>query len=367
MPDNETRFDRSYVLAAATLIVVAALLPAPALAADGASIPRTANGRPDLSGTYDVATLTPFQRSAALGEKKELSDEEAAAVARSAAARADFASRPSDPERGAPRAGSNVGGYNLFYIDAGEGAIRIDGRFRTSILVDPPNGRLPEMTAEGAERTGARLAGWRRDLQESGEGAWWVALGIGPYDDPENRPFGERCLLGFGSTAGPPAKPVLYNNLKRIVQTEDHIVILNEMNHDARIIPIGGEHGPTGVRRWLGDSVARWEGDTLVIDTVHFRPGEASLSTPDFDINFVTSEKLHVVERFTRVDIETLLYQFTVNDPGTWTRPWSGEYPWPASDTRLHEYACHEGNYALGNIMRGARLAEREAEAGDGH
>ncbi len=133
------------------------------------------------------------------------------------------------------------------------------------------------------------------------------------------------------------------------------------MNHDARIVPIGGEHGSAETRRWLGDSIAHWDGDTLVIDTVHFRPGEASLSAPDFTINFVTSADLHVVERFTRTDADTLLYQFTVDDPETWTTPWSGEYPWPSSDDKLHEYACHEANYALGNIMRGARLAEQDA------
>ena len=347
-------------LAFALLLSATLGVTSPGFAAEGADIPRTATGRPDLSGTYDVATLTSFERSRSLGEKVAQTDEEAAAVARRAQVTADFANRASDPERGAPRQGGNVGGYNYFWLDPGNGAFKIDGKWRTSILIDPPDGRLPPMTEEGLERTNARLAMWRRDLQAGQPGAWWLDLGIGPYDDPERRPFGERCILGFGSTAGPPAKPVVYNNLKRIVQTEDYVVILNEMNHDARIVPIGGVHDSPAVRRWLGDSVAHWEGDTLVIDTVHFRPGESSLSAPDFTINFVTSGDLHVVERFTRVDEDTLLYQFTVDDPSTWTTPWTGEYPWPATDTKLHEYACHEGNYALGNIMRGARLAEQE-------
>jgi hypothetical protein len=355
---------RGRFAAASTLsLSLALVLSAPGLAAEGADIPRTASGKPDLSGTYDVATLTPFERPTSLGEKRDLTDAEAAAVAERARRSAEYASRPSDPERGAPREGGNVGGYNFFWIDAGNGAFKVDGRWRTSILVDPPDGRLPPMTEEGKKRTNDRLALWRRDLQEGSEGAWWLGLGIGPYDNPEVRPFGERCLLGFGSTAGPPAKPVLYNNLKRIVQTDEHVVIVNEMNHDARIVPIGGEHGSPELRRWLGDSVAHWDGDTLVVDTVHFRPGEASLSAPDFTINFVTSADMRVVERFTRVDENTLLYQFTVDDPSTWTTPWTGEYPWPASTTKMHEYACHEGNYALGNIMRGARLAEREKEA----
>jgi hypothetical protein len=178
----------------------------------------------------------------------------------------------------------------------------------------------------------------------------------------ELRPFGERCVLGFGGSAGPPARPVLYNNLKRIVQTEDHLLILNEMNHDARVIRIGGEALPADQRRWLGDSVGHWEGDTLVVESRNFRPGEAPLSAPDFTLNVVTSGELRVVERFSRADDGTLLYQFTVDDPETWSAPWSGEFPWPAADTKVYEYACHEGNYALGNIMRGARLAEREAE-----
>lgn len=348
-------------LKAATVLVAALLASSVGFAAETADVPRTASGRPDMSGTYDVATLTPFERPSSLGETMALTAEEAAKVAQRAQSSHEFANRPSDPERGAPRQGGNVGGYNFFWIDAGDDAIKIDGKWRTSILTDPPNGRLPVMTEAGLQRRDDRLAGWRRDLQAGKGGAWWLELGLGPYDDPETRPFGERCILGFGSTAGPPAKPVVYNNLKTIVQTEDHIVILNEMNHDARIVPIGGEHGSPETRRWLGDSIAHWDGDTLVIDTVHFRPGEASLSAPDFTINFVTSADLHVVERFTRTDADTLLYQFTVDDPETWTTPWSGEYPWPSSDDKLHEYACHEANYALGNIMRGARLAEQDA------
>jgi hypothetical protein len=185
--------------------------------------------------------------------------------------------------------------------------------------------------------------------------AWWIDQPVGPYDDPELRPLGERCLLGFGSTSGPPMLPVMYNNMKRIVQTGDHVTILVEMNHDARVVRIGGEHPPASIRKWMGDSIGRWEGDTLVVDTTNFRE-QSGFS--------LASEDLHVVERFTRIDAGTLLYQFTVDDPGTWAKPWSGEYIWPASSERVYEYACHEGNYALGNIMRGARILEDEARAG---
>ena len=149
----------------------------------------------------------------------------------------------------------------------------------------------------------------------------------------------ERCLMGFGSTAGPPMLPVLYNNLKRIVQTDDTIMIQVEMVHDARIVRMNQEHAPPEIRSWLGDSVGRWEGDTLVVDTTNFRD-TPSLGGASLD--------LHVVERFTRIDASTLLYKFTVDDPAVWTAPWSGEYVWPATNDKVYEYACHEANYSFG-------------------
>jgi hypothetical protein len=251
---------------------------------------------------------------------------------------------------GSEGAAGNVGGYNVLWIDNGEGAFKIDGKWRTSILVDPEDGQMPPMTPEARKRAmdRARLARPNRG------DAWWVKEGIspGPYDDPELRPLGERCLLGFGSSAGPPALPVLYNNVKQIVQTKDTIVILNEMNHDARIIRMNAKHEPPDIRRWLGDSVGHWEGDTLVVETTNFTDRPA--------LNNAT-RNLRVVERFSRIDGETLLYRFTVEDPTVWTKPWSGEYVWPATDSRIFEYACHEGNYALTNVLRGARLLEAEA------
>jgi hypothetical protein len=186
--------------------------------------------------------------------------------------------------------------------------------------------------------------------------AWWLDLdGPGPYDDPESRTLSDRCLLGFGSTGGPPMLPVLYNNLKRIVQTPDHVMILVEMVHDARVIRLGSEHADPSVRRWLGDSIGWWEGDTLVVDTTNFTDRPA--------LNLATRD-LHVVERFTRLDDQTLLYSFTVEDPNVWTEPWGGEYPWPATSDRVYEYACHEANYAMEGILKGARILEAEAMAG---
>ena len=168
----------------------------------------------------------------------------------------------------------------------------------------------------------------------------------------ETRGLGERCLLGFGSAGGPPMLPVLYNNMKKIVQTPDYVMILVEMVHDARIVRMNQEHLPPHIRKWMGDSVGRWEGDTLVIDTTNFND-QPGLRQAD--------RNLHVVERFTRLDSGRLLYRFEVEDPTMWTSSWSGEYVWPASPDRVFEYACHEGNYALGNIMRGARLLEADA------
>ncbi len=229
-----------------------------ATALDAADIPRTQDGRPDLSGTYDVATITPLQRPREFGDSLVLTEELARAAERRVAAEKAARSRASDPERGAPPAGGdgstgaagNVGGYNTFWIDNGEQAIRIDGQYRTSILTRPANGRHPPLTPEGRKRAAARRLMFRQNRGD----AWWLDLdGPGPYDDPESRTLSDRCLLGFGSTGGPPMLPVLYNNLKRIVQTPDHVMILVEMVHDARVIRLGSEHADPSVRRWLGD------------------------------------------------------------------------------------------------------------------
>ena len=324
----------------------------------GADIPRAADGRPDLSGTYDIATLTPLQRPAKFGGRLTLSAEEAAAIAQAEVEFMKKSDAASDPERGAPPAGGdgttggkgNVGGYNSLWYGRGTSAMKINGQWRTSILVDPPNGLLPPMTEAAQAKAAARAKLSRKNTGE----AWWIEAGLdpGPYDDPEMRPLAERCLLGFGSTGGPPMLPVLYNNLKRIVQTEDHLMILVEMVHDARIVRMNAEHAPPDVRKWLGDSVGHWEGDTLVVDTTNFtdRPALAN-----------ASRNLHVVERFSRIDADTLLYRFTVEDPTVWTAPWSGEYVWPASKQRVYEYACHEGNYSFRGVLAGARALEAEA------
>ena len=358
--------------------LVAGLASPVAAAAQDEGVPRTASGRPDLSGTYDTATLTPLQRPRRFGARATLTAEEAALVesdpgalralfgiapggsderraARNAAGGAPEAEQVAPPAGGDGSGGAagNVGGYNTFWIDRGTGVFRIDGEWRTSILTDPPDGRRPPLTAAARARAAERA---RFSRPNTGV-AWWLEDDLdapGPYDDPEIRPLAERCLLGFGSVGGPPMLPVLYNNLKKIVQTEEYVLIHVEMVHDARIVRMNQEHAPPEIRSWLGDSVGRWEGDTLVVDTTNFN------DTPALG---GASRNLRVEERFTRIGPDALLYRFTVDDPTVWTAPWSGEYVWPATRDRVYEYACHEANYSFRGILAGARILEADARA----
>jgi hypothetical protein len=248
--------------------------------------------------------------------------------------------------------GGVVGGYNNFWLAGGTQLIEVDGQKRSSLVMDPPDGHVPPMKPEARKRNAAFAAGGAvaPDASES------AASGPpGAFDGPELRPLAERCLLGFGSTSGPPTLPnYFYNNLKQIVQTKDSVLILNEMVHDARVVRMNAQHLPETIKKWNGDSIGRWEGDTLVVDTTNF--------TNKTRFNG-SGEKLHVVERFTRVDPKTILYRFTVEDPETWDKSWTGEYPWRATDEKLYEYACHEGNYSLGGMLRGARQKEAEDAA----
>ena len=320
---------------------------------------RLADGHPDLQGTYDLATLTPLERPA--GAKPVLTREEAEKLQSAVAARRERANAPSKADRPAPPVGGDgstgaaggVGGYNNFWLDPGSTYNIVDGQIRTSLIVDPPDGRIPPYTAAARQRVAALRGRPTSDAQEQRQ------PGLDPpgsYDNPEQRPLGERCLLGFGSTSGPPALPdYFYNNLHQIVQTQDSIMILTEMVHDARIVRMNGTHLPPTIRRWMGDSVGHWEGDTLVIDTTNFTDKTRFRGA---------TENLHVVERLSRLDERTLLYKFTIDDPATWDRPWTGEYAWPATTKPIYEYACHEGNYALGDILRGARRLEGEDGSG---
>jgi hypothetical protein len=314
---------------------------------------RMPDGKPDLQGTFDVSTITPFERPQGQGETIP----EAQAAAReqqTVSRRARSNAAVSNPNRTAPPIGGDgstgaaggVGGYNGFWLDQGDTWITINGERRSSIVVDPPSGRVPRA---------ARGRGAVSQLPTSDAAESAAPSGRGAYDNPEQRPLGERCLLGFGSTSGPPTLPNgFYNNTKQIVQTPGYVMILNEMVHDARIVRIGDKHMPSNIRNWMGDSVGHWEGDTLVVETTNFT-GKTRYSG--------STENLKVTERFSRLDDRTLLYRFTVEDPAAFTQAWTGEYPWRTADGLLYEYACHEGNYAMGNILRGARLLEKEAES----
>jgi hypothetical protein len=331
---------------------------ATAKASPAAAKLRTPDGYPDLQGLYNTATLTPLERPDP--NKLVMTDAEALAIERDEAARRERAARPSNGNRDAPPVGGdgstgaagNVGGYNNFWIDRGDSTIVVDGQRRTSIVVDPPNGRVPPVKPEAIKRNmGPRAATPTSDAPEN-----FQTTQRGGYDNIEQRPLGERCIIGFGSTSGPPMLSVLYNNFKQIVQTPTHVVILVEMVHDARIIPFRSAHAPDHIRKWMGDSIARWEGDTLVVETTNFSDKTRFRGS---------SGELKVVERFNRVDDRTLLYRFTVEDPTTWARPWTGEYSWALAgpDEHLYEYACHEGNYSFEGIMKGERLLDEERAA----
>jgi hypothetical protein len=322
------------------------------------SVPRMPDGHPDLQGTYDLATITPIERPA--GMTAVLTPDQAARAEKLVADQKDKSNQAIKADRSAPPKGGDgstgaaggVGGYNTFWLDPGSHYTVVDGQIRSSLVVDPPDGRVPPYNAKARTRLAAARPRSTSDAVESRDPGLEPP---GSYDDPERRPLGERCLLGFASTSGPPALPdYFYNNLHQIVQTPDSVMILTEMVHDARIVRMNAQHLPKSIHRWMGDSVGHWDGDTLVVDTTNFNDKTRFRGS---------TEDLHVVERFTRLDSRTLLYRFTVEDPDTWDRPWTGEFAWPATDEPIYEYACHEANYALGDILRGARLRESEAAA----
>jgi hypothetical protein len=322
-------------------LAFAALLAAAATAqAAGYHAPRNGFGQPDLQGTWTNASLTSLQRPA-MFKSLTLTEPEAQALEKRRAAVRAAQDRPTDPSAGAPPVANDPGGYNASWTDPGVALGRIDGQVRTSWLVDPANGQLPYSPA-GRKAYGEAL----RKARNS-------------WDGPENRPLGERCILGFGSTAGPPMLNVLYNNNYQIVQSSDAVAILVEMNHDTRIVRLTDrKHPQADIRPWMGDSVGWWEGDTLVVETTNFNPGESL--RPYFSNSVFLSPGAKVTERFTRTSPTQILYQFAVDDPATYSQVWKAEMPLNAAKGPVYEYACHEGNYALPGILAGARQAEKE-------
>jgi hypothetical protein len=301
--------------------------------------PLTEFGVPDIQGTWSLATQTNLERPDRFEGKLAISEEEAILIEMRVRARMEASNRPSDPNREAPSAGQNVGGYNTFWMDPGEQLAVVAGEIRTSVIVEPEDGQLPY-----SEQGRANFAAAMQQRQS--------------YDGPEVRPLGERCMVGFGSSGGPPKLPVLYNNLTQIIQTESHVVLLAEMNHDARIVRMNSAHQDPPLYPWLGDSIGYYEEGSLVIETTNFHAQQGMRSS--LEHRFYGSQQMKVLERFTRTSDETILYQFIVEDPTNYSQSWSGELPMNANGERLYEYACHEGNYALPGILAGARRADTE-------
>ncbi|HEY8002767.1 MAG TPA: hypothetical protein VIE16_00985 [Phenylobacterium sp.] len=323
----------------------AVIVAAAAVHAADYHAPRNGFGQPDLQGDWTNASLTSLQRPA-MFKSLTLTEAEAQALEKRRAAARAAQDRPTDPKSGAPPAANDPGGYNASWTDPGVSLGRIEGQVRTSWIVDPANGQLPYSTAG------------RRAYVEA------LRKARNSWDGPEGRPLGERCILGFGSTAGPPMLNVLYNNNYQIVQSKDAVAILVEMNHDARIVRLTDKaHLPADMRPWMGDSVGWWEGDTLVVETTNFNPGESL--RPYFNNSIYLSPQAKVTERFTRVSPTQILYQFAVDDPATYSQVWKAEMPLNAAKGPIYEYACHEGNYALPGILAGARRAEKDGKAPD--
>jgi len=312
---------------------------------------RTADGKPNLEGTWDFRTLTPLERPANLGEQKFLTEKEAATIQeQNAALRARLAA-PSEA-RNEPRApgggGRAVGGYNDFWLDFGSNVV---SDRRTSLIVDPVDGRLPALKPGAPNQVGSLWEDLALERPIRVLSAGTRANG------PEDRGLAERCLVGFNS--GPPMVPSGYNNHMQLFQNADQVVILNEMVHAARVVPLDGRPPlPSSIRQWMGDSRGHWEGDTLVVKTTNFTDKTASFN-PNVLVAIGTGTTLTLIERFKRADVNTLLYEFTVEDPTTFSKPFTVVVPMRRSDEQVYEYACHEGNYGLLSILRGARAEEQ--------
>jgi hypothetical protein len=312
----------SSVLAA---LALAALASAPAAGqsrtAETRTAARTPWGDPDLQGVWSIATITPFERPVALADKAQLTEQEAAA------AEETFRRTQNQDRRDGAGTDADVAlAYNDFWWDRGT---KVASTRQTSLVVDPPDGRVPALTPEGQKRATERAARG--------------------YDSWQDRSLWERCI-----TRGLPIIPGPYNNNYQILQTPGYVVILHEMIHDARIIPLGGQpHLGKHIRQWFGDSRGKWEGDTLVVDTTNF--------TDKWSYRGST-EGLHLIERFTRINADTVRYEFTIDDPATFTKRWTASIPMQQTDEQIYEYACHEGNYGIVNLLSGARVQEKAAE-----
>jgi len=300
--------------------------------------PRTADGHADLQGIWNYSTITPLERPNELAGRAFLSEDEAAAIAKR---EADNRSRPNPADleeaRRNPGFGADLEAQLAYEFRIWWDRGTVVKTRRTSLVIDPPSGRIPPLTADGQKRQAAERE--RRRLH--------------PADGPEDRSAGDRCIVGIN--AGPPMLPNTYNNNVQIVQAAGYVALLNEMIHAVRILPTDGRPNAS-VRMWAGDSRGRWDGDTLVVDTTNFYTDADFVAAASFR---GASRNLHLIERFTRVDADTLLYEFTVDDPATWTGRWTAQVPMTKTAEPIFEYACHEGNYSMPNILSGARAGEK--------
>jgi hypothetical protein len=321
-------------VSAAAVLVALAMGAAPVAQT---KVPNTPWGKPDLRGIWDFRTITPLERPANLADREFLTEQEATKLEREAVNReVDLQERPAERTTASEsvdrRADGSPGFYNSFWLDYGTKAV---GTRRTSLLIDPPGGKLPALTAAAQQRADARKA----YLQEH------------PADSWLDRSTSDRCLVGFN--AGPPITPGGYNQNLQIFQTPTHVALLTEMVHTTRVVPLDGRPAlRDGIRQWSGDSRGHWEGETLVVQTTNFkRERDWRAASP----------QMTLIERFKRVDANTLEYTYTVNDPETWTKPWTAQIPMRLSSLPLYEYACHEGNYSMANILSGHRAKEKAA------
>lgn len=325
-----------------SLAIAAALLniSLPAEAAEGSSgwqIPRTEYGHPNLQGFWTNTTLTPIERPVELGDKKAYTEAEALELENAARAFEQQKAEPLDADRAPPPVGGAIGQEaDINFSDVFTNVLRVRGEYRTSMIVDPANGRFP----------------FREDGRQQDVYAKWTAQGLGPSDGPEARTPGDRCL----SRGIPPMTVTPYNNNYQIVQNKDYFMLMGEMVHDARIIRLDKEHFPGDGKNWLGDSVGRWEGDTLVVHTKNLHP---QLS----HFRLISTDQLELTERFEIVSENEILYTVTVTDPAVYTQPFTEEITLmrKAPEDLIYEYSCHEGNYGLEGILAGARRQEWDA------
>jgi hypothetical protein len=315
-------------------------------------VPRTAYGQPDLEGVWTNVSITPLERPSQFGNSIDLTTDQASQLEYAAIEHYIEGNAPTDPNAPATDAtrkhcqgpGGLDCGYNSAWKDSATTVARVDGQPHSSFITSTPNGRIP------AYKAGYKNASMR--TRDEGEGS--ATPTRNPIDNPEDRALGERCITSFGYSAGPVMLPLLYNNNYAFAQSKDAVAILVEMVHDVRMIHIGAAHRIDGLRPWFGDSIGRYDGDTLVVETTNFPKAQAFRGA---------WKELKVTERFTRKGPRRLLYQFTVEDPTVWDQPWGGEYEFTSSKGRIYEYACHEGNYALAGVLAGARAEEAAAAA----